>query len=309
MFTFSFGPNNALFSSTLPMMIPLILLTLAFILPRTAGIWNLGAQGQMTMGAIAATGVALSFPNWPPYILIPFMIIAATGLGAGWAFIPAFLKGRLHVNEILTTLLFNWISLLIVDHLVNGGIWTSKTGEAESDFITSSGVMPVIGNTRISYIVFVAIGLAILLFIVLKRSSIGFEIRAMGKNPKACEQMGMNFLKITIITMLIGGAIAGIAGYSQVANGVGKLRTDIAPNWGYYAVVIGLIANQNPIAAMVASFFISGFFVGTNILGSFLGSVSGSKELFMGILFLVFAGTRAIQNYINVHYGKEVVEK
>lgn len=119
MLTYAFTPSEAL-SLTIRRTIPFLLLTLAFIVPLKAGIWNIGAQGQFYMGATAATGLSFAFSNQPSYILIPILIGGAMIAGAGWAGIAGFLKGKLKVNEIITTLMLNWVAIFIVKHLVEG---------------------------------------------------------------------------------------------------------------------------------------------------------------------------------------------
>lgn len=296
-FDFAFSPNKALFELTLPRTIPLFLLTLAFIVPKKAGIWNIGAEGQFYMGAIAATGTFLAFSSQPPHVLIPLMIIAAAGFGAGWALIVGFLKGKLNTNEIVVTLMLNLIAVLIVTHLVAGGPWMSMAGRPESELISASGIMPCIGDTRVPYTIVLAIILAVLLFIVLKKSKLGYWISTVGENPLVAKYSGMSFLKVALVTTLIAGMLAGIAGYHQVANGIGKLIPNLQPGWGFYGIVIGLLVNLNIIAAMIGSFLIMGLLVGTKSLEMFLGMAYGAGDIFIGMVFLVFVAFQFFLNY------------
>lgn len=299
MFTYAFAPSQAL-SLTIRRTIPFLLLTLAFIVPLKAGIWNIGAQGQFYMGATAATGLSFAFSNQPSYILIPILMGGAMIAGAGWAGIAGFLKGKLKVNEIITTLMLNWVAIFIVKHLVEGGPWMTEAGRPESSLLSPAGAMPNLvefGGKAIPYTIILAIGLAVALFFFFRRSRLGFEIKTVGENPATAESSGMSYAKVVLVTMLIGGALAGIAGYHQSANVVQRLRPDLSPQWGFYAIVIGLLVNRNSLGAIVGSFFVCGFIVGTSALQMFLGMTYGAGPIFIGILFLLFAAFRFFQNY------------
>lgn len=298
MFSYAFKPSEAL-PLTLRRTIPFLLLTLAFIIPNKGGIWNIGGQGQFYMGAIAATGLSFLFHNQPAYVLIPIMIGGAALLGAGWAGIAGVLKGKMQVNEIITTLMLNWIAILFVRHLVEGGPWMSEAGRPESKLIVASGRMPGLkfGGILIPYTIIIAIIIAIFLFFFFKRAKLGYEIRTVGENPIAARSSGMSFTKVAVVTMLIGGALAGIAGYHQAANVVTRLRSDLSPEWGFYAIVIGLLVNRNSLGAIVGSFVVAGFLVGTSALQMFLGMTYGAGPTFIGILFLLFAAFQFFNNY------------
>ncbi|GAI05723.1 unnamed protein product [marine sediment metagenome] len=285
---FKFGfVSQAGLSFTIRNTAPLLFVTLAFILPLKAGLWNIGADGQYIMGALAVTGVSFAFSNLPSGILIPLMMLGAVIFGGAWAAIPSFLKIKMGVNEIITTLLLNYVAVLLVLYLVVGGPWMGG-GQAESRIIPTAGQIPNIGDTIIPYTIFIAIGLAILLFFLINKSRIGYEIRACGSNPLAAKYAGISSLKISLIAMMVGGAIAALGGFHQVSGVLNRLRPDVSPfpGWGYYGIVFGLIANKNFLLAILSTFFFSGMLTGGNILQSELGMPFGVLEFFMGTLMI-----------------------
>jgi simple sugar transport system permease protein len=262
-----------------------------------AGIWNIGAQGQMNMGAVGATVISLSFPDYPSYVLLPMAVGGAVALGAVWAGVVGLVKGRLNVNEVVMTILLNFVALYIVKHLIEGGPLMGQAGRPESDRIPSPAIMAEIGTTGVPYTIFIAIALAFGVFYMFRRSKLGFEIETVGKNPSAAKKEGINIATISIVAMLIGGALAGMAGYHQSANVVGRLRSDLAPNWGFFAIVVGLLVNLNALGSIVGSFFISGLLVGTQTLQRVLGMSYGASEVFFGLLLFVMTSFQFLHKH------------
>jgi len=270
--------------------------TLAFIIPLTAGIWNLGVEGQFYMGAIGAIGTSYLFANMPSYIIIPIMIIASAVLGGIYALIPGYLKGKMFINETLTTLFLNYIVIFIVMYLCRGP-WMGVHGLPISKPVVPAGRVPQIGDTGIPYTIFLAIGAAIAIYIFLKKTVLGYKIKLFGHNPSAARYAGMNFARIASMTMFLAGMVGGLAGFHQISGVIGTLRHDLSPGWGYYAIVFGLIANLNPISAIIVSFVLTGFLVGTESLYPRLGMRFGVVDLFIGVFCIVFICFQFLRNY------------
>lgn len=296
MFIYAFKPGSGLWL-TVRRTTPFILLTLAFAIPKKAGIWNIGGQGQLYIGAIGATVVSFGLSGQASYIAIPLAMLAAAALASGWAGIIGIIRGKLNVNEIVLTILSNFIAIQIVKHLLEGGPLMSSSGRAESNLIPEVARMPEIGDTGVPYTLFLAIAIAILFFIFFRKTRIGFEIETVGKSPEVAKKEGMSPMKVTVIVMLIAGALAGMAGYHQSANVVNRLRSDMAANWGFYAIVIGLLVNLDSLAAMVASFFFGGMLVGTQSLQLQLGMTHGADAVFFGLLLFVLVAFQALRHY------------
>lgn len=265
-----------------------LLLTLAFIIPRRAGLWNVGGQGQLAMGAIAATGFVVAFPNLSKSTMVPGMVIVAIMAGIGWGGIAGFLKGRLETNEILLTIIMNFIALLIIKFLVIGGPWQTPAGRPEGFSLPDSTVMPEIPGTPITFTLVIAIVIAILAYIFINKTKTGFRIRAYGFDPNPTERAGIVGWKIVLLVFIIGGGLAGFAGYQQLVIGTQNLRPDLAPQWGYYAIIYGLMSDSRVLLAIPISYFITGLIVGTQSLQMTEGIPFGVEGAFMGLIFITF---------------------
>lgn len=287
-FSYAFGTRYGLLL-TFYRGILLIFTTLAFILPRRAGIWNIGAPGQLYFGALAMLGVALAFPNLPSIVLIPLMLIAAALAGGILGGIAGFLKGRWDVNEIVVTLMLNNIAYwLVMYFIMEGGPFADPFGTPDSAPVPALAKAPLIFN--VPFTIFLAIGLGIFLYFLLTKTKIGYKIRTLGQNPASARYAGMSALKLSLVVMIIGGAIAGLAGYHEFAGvpGVYKITRKFAErgDLAYYGIICGLIAAQSPLAAIPAALFISGMTVGGTALQRRLGLGYGLDLLFLGVLML-----------------------
>jgi len=295
-FNFAFATNVGLFL-TIRRTVPLLLVTLAYIIPAKGGLWNIGGEGQLFMGATFATGVAFALPDLSPILLLPLMAIGAMVGGASWGAIVGYLKGKLNVNEVIASLLLNYVAIVLVKYLTWGGPWGDPKGQAESGPISVNAMLPKIGNTGIPPTIFFALGFAIIIYFILKKTSLGYQIELYGHNPKAANYVGVSFLKISLATMIIAGAMAGFAGFHQLSSDTARLRADISPGWGYYGIVFALFANLNVLAAIIVSFFLTGFIVGNTMLQINLGMNFGVEELFIGVIMLCLVGGQLLKRY------------
>ena len=270
------------FSEVLRKSTPLLLCGVGLILAFRAKFWNIGAEGQILAGALAAGGVALFVPI-PPSIIIPVMFLAGFIAGGLWGFIPAILKVRLGVNEIITTLMMNYVAFFIVQWLINGP-WKGKQvygfpysdnferyawlptiyGKDIHNFLVNRfGIDPEsvqwvlnISKTRLHWpTLLLAIVLTFVVVWILNSSKIGFEIRMMGESPEAARYSGVNFFRTTIVLMLISGGAAGIAGVGEVAGIHHKIvgPDNISLGYGYTAIIVALLARGRPLAALITA--------------------------------------------------------
>ncbi len=295
-FTFAFATETGLFL-TIRRTVPLLLVTLAYIIPAKAGLWNIGGEGQLFMGATFATGIAFALPDLSPIALLPLMAIAAMVGGALWGGIVGYLKGKMNVNEVIASLLFNYVAIVLAKYLTWGGPWGDPTGQAQSDLISENAMVPKIGDTGIPYTIFFALGFAIILYFILRKTSLGYQVALYGQNPKAANYAGVSFLKISIITLVLAGMMAGFAGFHQLSSDTFRLRHDISPGWGYYGIVFALFAGLNILASIVVSFFLTGFVIGNHMLQINLGMNYGINELFIGVLMLCLVGGQLLKHY------------
>ncbi len=282
-------------SETLTKSIPLMLAGVGLALAFRARVYNIGAEGQLLMGAIVGGGIALNFGDWPQAILLPAMFIGGFLGGALWAFIPAILKTKFRVDEVLTTLMLVYVASDFVRFLVNGP-WRGpeQRGFPYSSPFSETAQLPHWGITRVHYpTLIIGIVIAIFLYWLLDRTRLGYEIRVAGENPAAAKYAGMDTQKIIILVLIISGGLAGLAGVGEVAGIHARLSPPegISPGYGFTAIIVAWLARLNPLATILTSFLISGLLVGGDAIQVALNLPSATINIFNGvILFFVIAG-------------------
>ena len=291
----SFGSSFSI-KETIAKAVPLLLIAEGLIVAFKGKFWNIGANGQLLMGATASTWIALNYgPNHSALSTLTLMFVAGFIAGALIGFIPAILKIKLGINEIVATLMLNYIVEDFVEYLVYGP-WKGQTqyGFPYTDNFPPSATLPLFRGSRISPItLIIGIVAAIFVYFFLEKTKYGFEIKVVGENPDAAKYAGIDFVKITVITMLISGGLAGIAGVGEVA-GVHKHLTfpaQISSGYGFTAIIVAWLAQLNPILAILSSIFFGGILVGGDVIQTSLGFPSATINAFNGfILTFVMIG-------------------
>ncbi len=279
-------------SETLTKSIPLMLCGLGLSLSFRSSIWNIGAEGQLLMGAIGATWIALYvMPNAPKLILIPMMFIVGAICGGIWALIPAILKVKFNLNEIIVSLMLNYIAIEFVNYLIYGP-WKSpyEWGFPYSTKFPISAQLPRILDTRIHYpTLILALVLAIFIYIILYKSKLGYEIRVIGDNIDAARYAGLDIRKIIILVLILSGGLAGLAGVGEVAGIHHRLRvaSGISSGYGYTAVIVAWLGRLNPFLIVFVSFLFGGLLVGGDAIQVSLG-LPGATINFINGLILIF---------------------
>lgn len=288
------------FSEVVRKSIPLLLAGSGLVLAFKAKFWNIGAEGQILAGATAAAGVALFVPV-PDALAIPAMFTAGFVAAGLWGFLPALLKVRLGVNEIITTLMMNYVALYIVRWLINGP-WKgqSQTGFSYSDRFSSAFVLPTWGTTRLHWPTLL-LGFIFVAFItfLLHRMKLGFEIRMMGESPEAARYAGVNFLRTTLVLVLLAAGAAGVAGVGEVA---GIHRRLIEPNsislgYGYTAIIVALLARGNPLAVVLSSLFLGWIFASGDIMRVALRIPTQMTDVINGLVLLAIICSEPLLRY------------
>jgi simple sugar transport system permease protein len=264
-----FGSRFA-WSETLTRATPLILTGLAAAVAFRARLFNIGAEGQLYAGALAAVAVGglhggsgLDLPTWLLFVL---MMGAAAAAGALLLLGPALLKSRLGVDEVVTTLLLNFIVLLFVSLMLDGPMKDPTAMGWPQSVVLQDALQldKLIARTRVHSGLLWALSLSLALWGLLKFSTTGFEIRAVGANARACAFAGMPVGWITVKVALLSGALAGLAGAIEVAGRTGYLTLDMSPGYGYSGIVIAMLAALNPLGVMAAAVFVAGILVGAD---------------------------------------------
>ena len=255
------------FSEVIVKMIPLLFTAMAVALPSRVGLINVGAEGQLYIGGLFAAGTALAFPQLPGWLLLPLMMLGGLLGGALWAFIPVFLRARGLVNETITSLLMNYVAPAVVAFFVYGP-WRSR-GAASTpqtvDFSTSAR-LPTFFDTRIHLGLVIALVILGVYWYVMKYSRWGLEMRAVGGNPQAARRNGIPLARYLIVAMCIGGAIAGLAGMSEISGIHGRLRPNFSPGFGFIGFLISWLSFGDPLGMLIMSFVIAIITSGGDIL-------------------------------------------
>ncbi len=247
--------------------IPIFLCSLGVAFAFRLQIWNIGAEGQYALGAVGATWVALTFPGLPWYVIQPLMLIGASVAGGFWSFIPAYLRNKLRANEIIITLMLNYIGISFLQYLVYGP-WKDPTsfGFPMTPSFSEAAVVGMIGQTRLHWglVVCVLAGLASWIFFRFTR--LGFELTASGENPKAARYARLSYPRLVIIVMVLSGMLAGWAGFLEASANLNSLQPSIIAGYGYTAIVVAWLASLNPLWIGLASYLLAGLRVGLEIL-------------------------------------------
>lgn len=291
LFQGAFGSRWALEDSLLKA-IPIFLCSLGVAVAFRLKVWNIGAEGQFALGAVGATWVALAFPDWPGYLLLPAMIGMAMVTGGLWGFIPAFLRQKLRTNEIIVTLMLNYIAILILDYLVYG-VWKDPTsfGFPMSPQFSEQAIVGKIGSTSVNWGLLHCVLLGVIVWGFFRFTRIGYEIKASGDNVRAARYAGMPYDRLVFLVMVISGALAGWAGFLEASATVNRLQPSIMVGYGYTAIVVAWLARLNPLSIGFASLLLAGLRVGVESLQLDLQVPAAFGDIIEGLILLtVLAG-------------------
>jgi len=287
----SFGSLYGI-KETITKAIPLMLCGIGLSIAFKGKFWNIGAEGQLLIGAVLATWIGLFIgKNLPSIILIPLMFLVGFVGGGLVALIPALLKVRFNTNEVISTLMLNYIIEQYVQYLVYGP-WKGKTqyGFPYTDNLPPNALLPIIKGSRIHYpTLIIAIILSILIFFLLFRTKIGYEIRVIGENPLSAKYAGIDYIKVILIMMFLSGGIAALAGVGEIA-GIHKHLTypsQISSGYGFTAIIVAWLAQLNPLLVIVTSLFFGGILVGGDVIQTSFGFPFATINIFNGLM-LVF---------------------
>jgi simple sugar transport system permease protein len=269
-------------SQTLAAAIPLAIIALGTSVAFRVQLWNIGGEGQFYMGAFGATAVELigGPGGWPAVVLIPAMMLGGFIGGAAWALIPGWLRAWHGVNEIITTLMLNYVAVLWVDFVVYGP-WKDPNGHnfPFSPRYTDNAVFERMGDGQLHTGVLVPILTALVLVFALARTRWGYELRAVGENAEAARYAGINVRATLMTAMLISGGLAGVAGMVQVAGIIHLLNGQLSSNYGYTAIIVAWLAQLNPLAVLLVSVLF-----GALVNGGFAVSQVGIPQAFGALL-------------------------
>jgi len=278
-------------SETIVKAIPLMLCALGISAAFRMQLWNIGAEGQFYMGAFAASWLPLTYPELSMSIMLPGMLLLGSAAGGAWGLLPAFLRARWQVNEIITTLMLNYVAILWVDFLVYGP-WKDPKGfnfPLTAKF-PAAAILPTVGDTRIHLGLLLAVVIAAIFWVIFFRSRWGFEVRVIGAGEQAARYAGMDIRRNIYLVMLLSGAVCGIAGMTEVSGITGRLQPGLSPGYGYTAIIVAWLSKLHPLVILVVAVLfgalqVGGYFVQTmGIPASVAGMLQGA------VLFFVVGG-------------------
>lgn len=298
----AFG-SLGVFSDTLVKATPLILTGLACSIAFKMKLWNIGAEGQFLMGALGASVVILAeiVPEDASRIVtVSAMLIAGVIFGALWGFIPGWLKARLNVNEIITSLMLNYIALALLNYFIFG-VW-SEGGFQMSRTFQRSAWLPRLSDLADQFPIFrgltthfglvFALVAAAIIWYILYRSLWGYEIRLIGDNPRAAEYAGIKITRNTVLVMMLSGALAGLGGMSEIGGVVHRLQASISPGYGFTGIIIAWLAKLNPLIVVPVSILFGGL-----ILAGREIQPAGVPRLIQGIILFMLIASDVFLRY------------
>ncbi|NQS91878.1 MAG: ABC transporter permease [Chloroflexi bacterium] len=294
----AFGGKNAIID-TLIKSTPIMLTGLATIVAFRARVWNIGQEGQLFAGAMAVTFVTLTFPNLnlPAVLYIPLLLIVSMVGGAMWGSIPGYLKAKYNVNEIIVTVMLNYVILYLMTFLLNG-VW-QEPGSYYYNTIKfpESTWLPLIFDTRLHLGFVIALAMAGVVYFLFRKLKLGFEIRATGDNPVASTYKGIKIDRIALIVMLISGGLSGLAGGIEIMGIHHKLIYGFSSAFGFTGILIALLGRMHPVGVILASIFFGALHNGASAMQIYSDVPRSLVDLIMGLIIIMMLLWEAVFTY------------
>jgi len=277
---------------------PILFTGAAVAIAFRAGYWNIGAEGQLLLGAIAAAGVGQVVGGLPPIAALAAMIVAGALAGAAWALVPALLRIRFGIDEVVTTLLLNPVALLLVNGLLHGPWRDPVTGFPESQRIAAVAEFPqLLERSRLHLGFLLALAVILIAWYVLARTTAGLRLRAAGLSPHGARFAGINVGRTLLAAALVSGAIAGLAGVSEVAGIQNRLTSGLSPGYGYTGIVVATLGTLTMPGVALAALFLGDLTVGASTASRSLSIPSQLGAVVQGVLLLTTVALLALRRY------------
>lgn len=276
-------------ADTLLNAIPLLFTGLAVAFAFRGGLFNIGAEGQLYVGALTTAVVAVALPKWPAVPLVAFALLAGAVAGGLWAFIPGVLRAKTGAHEMITTIMFNYIGTLLTTYLVK--VYFKAPGPLDQTaVIPAAARLPeLIATTRLTWSIVIAVVLIALLDFVLRRTALGYDIELIGYNEDAAEYAGVSTAQRTTMTMAISGAVAGLAGSTLVLGVLHRFITNMSPGYGFTAIAVALVARARPWGVVPAALLFGALQAGGMSMQLFARIPSDVMTVVQGLVILFAA--------------------
>jgi ABC-type uncharacterized transport system permease subunit len=278
---------------------PLILIAIGLSLGFQANVWNIGAEGQLTLGALFSGALALAFFEVESVFLLPAMMIAGIVGGMAWAAIPAFLKTRFNTNEILTSLMLVYVAALLLSYLITGPLRDPDGFNfPESRLFHDSAMLPIILEGTRLHIGFIgALFVAVLAWILISKHIIGFQIRVIGMAPAAASFAGFKEKRLIWLTLLISGGTAGLAGAMEVAGPIGQVIPVISPGYGFTAIIVAFLGRLHPVGVVLAGILMALTYLGGDSAQITMNLPNAVTGVFQGMLLFFLLASDVLIRY------------
>ncbi|WP_371156054.1 ABC transporter permease [Jannaschia sp. 2305UL9-9] len=252
---------------------PLIFTGLAVAVAFRAKLWNIGAEAQLYLGAVVVVVLGTGMLPWPAATLLPVLAVVAMLAGAATLLVPTFLKTRFGVDEVVTTLLLNFVALLFVSYLLEGPLKDPMgMGWPKSPRLIPEARLPRLAEgLRLHWGFALACIAAVVVWVIQTRTIWGYEMRTVGLNARAARFAGMPVNMVLVRTAVLSGGLAALAGFSEVAGAKGSLTLDLSPGFGYTGIIVAMLALLNPLGVVIAAIFVAGIFVGSDSMSRAAG--------------------------------------
>ncbi|MCO8145214.1 ABC transporter permease [Rhodovulum tesquicola] len=280
---------------------PLILIATGLSLGFRAGIWNIGAEGQYIMGALAGAGVALALYPLDAWFLFPLMVLAGALGGWAWAMIPAILKTRFRTNEILVSLLLVYVAEQVLASMALGLMKNPEgggfPGSRNLQHYPAAANTELIAGTGMHWGVAAAFIAVIAAYVLLTRHILGFQIRLAGQSPRAARFAGVNPNALVVICLGLSGALAGLAGMFEVAGPAGRVNIGFNQGYGFTAIIVAFLGRLHPVGILLAGLLMALTYIGGELAQFMLGIPSAAIQAFQGMLLFFLLGVDVLSNY------------
>ena len=278
-------------TETLVISVPIILTALSVSLADRVGLLSIGAEGQLYLGAIGTTAFLefINYSNYSPFVLLPLMMLFAMLFGGIWSLIPGYLKGKWNVNETLTTLLFSFIAVLLVQHLINTSFQDPNTFNwPQSSTFPSNAELPSFGQGRLHVGLFIALFFAIIIYVLYEKTRWGYISKIIGSNSSLASFYKLPKVKYILVFMMFSGAIAGLAGFVQVSGIEGRLRFPISLDYGFTGFLVSWLALHHPLKIIPIAIIMAGLLSGGDNVQLTQNLPFAFVKIIQGIVFITF---------------------
>jgi general nucleoside transport system permease protein len=288
---------------------PLVLIGVGLSLGFQANVWNIGAEGQLVIGALAGGGLALAFFDQQSIFLVPAMLVCGILGGMAWAAIPAWLKTKYNTNEILTSLMLTYVGLLVLSYLVHGP-WKDPEGQnfPESRLFHDSALLPIlIDETRLNVGWLLALFVVVLGWILISRHIIGFQIKVIGMAPMAARFAGFKEKRLIWLTLLISGGCAGLAGVIELSGAIGQIVPSISPGYGFTAIIVAFLGRLHPVGVLFAGLLMALTYLGGDSAQITMNLPNAATGVFQGMLLFFLLASDVLIKY-RIRFGAPKIQ-